>query len=227
MPDELDDLIGGRLRAAVPRENNSQGALAAARPAMSRARRVRQIQTTVASVAILAGLGAVGLVALNSSDGDRRTIIADAPEQSTTTASTTSGVTTTSTPTTVTPATSTPSEPQGTSAPTTVPGSTETTNPPTTQTSSTSAPTTTRSGELGPGSHIIDSDCGSITVDIVDTAVALLDVRPLPGFDPEIDDESAEKVKVEFEGGAGHCELKVEGEDDGVFFSVSNESAHD
>lgn len=224
MPDELDDLIGGRLRAAVPRENNSQGALAAARPAMSRARRVRQIQTTVASLAILASLGVVGLVTLNSGDGDGRTIIADAPEQSTTSASTTSGVTTTSTPTTAVPATSTPSEPQGTTGPTTVPASTDATNPPTIQTS---APTTTRSGELGPGSHIIDSNCGSITVDIVDNTVELLDVRPLPGFGPEIDDESAEKVRVEFEGAAGHCELRVEREDDGFFFSVSNESAHD
>jgi hypothetical protein len=226
MSDDFDDLISERLRSAVPKENNSQARLLTARPAMTRARRLRQVQTGVASLVVVVGLGTSAVVTLNSGDGDGRTTIADAPEQPTT--SPTSDVTLSSQPSPSTAVGPTPSspEPPATTVPRTAPASSAQTDPdpPPTQTPTTAQPGTTRSGALGPGSHTIQSDCGSITIEIVGNTVSLLDVQPQPGFAQELDDESSQKVGVEFEGGTGHCELKVEPKNDGFFFTVSNES---
>ena len=75
---------------------------------------------------------------------------------------------------------------------------------PTTLTTSTTAATSSASQPP----TVIDSVCGSITVQVIEDGLELTDVNPKGSADPDVKNAGPEEVEVSFEGGE-HCELKA------------------
>ncbi|HEX4982342.1 MAG TPA: hypothetical protein VFV63_11610 [Ilumatobacteraceae bacterium] len=75
------------------------------------------------------------------------------------------------------------------------------------------APTTTTAPSPAPFVQTHESGGGSITVRWDGTALSLQGVSPAPGFDWEVEDERADRIRVRFEGGDDEFRIEIRLED--------------
>jgi len=113
--------------------------------------------------------------------------------------------------------------------------------PATSSTETTAAPNSSRPPGSSPGGNqttssvavttppgtVLDSACGTIRYRVDGERITLVDVEAGAGVRSDVGNRGPERVEVSFEGGAGHCELKVELEDGRINEVVSDEAEDD
>ena len=132
-------------------------------------------------------------------------------------------------PTTATSATSITAAPQPNPAPTTQPASAPATSPSTTTATSVAPsttlapPTTTAAPDPSdpPFTQQYDSTGGSITVNWNGAALTLVSTAPAPGYVTEIEDQSAERIRVRFRSDTGDSRIEVRVRDGHVEHTIS------
>ncbi len=131
-----------------------------------------------------------------------------------TTAPTTSASTVAS-PTTAAPSAPAPTVPSSSAAP-------ASTDPPLTTPSTVTTPSTTPDSEAdAPFTREYSSIGGSITVRWDGSALSLIGVTPNAGYDPEIEDQSASRIRVRFRGDDDDARIEVRASDGQVEASIS------
>lgn len=224
---ELEDALRRRAGAAT----DGFGLEAARSAVVARAARVRRRRATVAGGAVMAGLVAVAVFVIGPGTDSVVTTPADQSNEPPSVSVVTSVDADATVPTNVqvttvdtepastppTPATTTPSAAPSTN---TAPSTVAPAPPSTTVAAPTPAPpvtpptsATTPGGATVPGPAPFDetysSTGGSITVHWDGAALSLTAVTPADDFDPEVEDQRADRIRVRFRGDDGDVRIEI------------------
>ncbi|MGH9133365.1 MAG: hypothetical protein ACRDZZ_05465 [Ilumatobacteraceae bacterium] len=210
-----------RRRAGAP--TDELGLEAARSAVVARAARVRRRRAVVAGGAAMAGLVAVAVLVIGrepdsvvTTPADGTDVSVPASVDSSVDASTpadpdrTVADTTTPASPASNPATTVPSGATATTTPAVAPATTAAPPPSTPATTpATTTPGSTTPAEPQPFTETYTSAGGSITVRFDGAALNLEDVAAADGFDPEVEDERADRIRVRFRGDSGDVRIEI------------------
>jgi hypothetical protein len=206
-----DELASALRRRAGSASHDPLATESAHRAVLDRASGIRRRRAAIAGSGTLTVLLVAGLLALNTGgDGDDAVGSATDPTIGSSvpatplTPSTTEPTMATAPGTTIlvpipTPTSSVPGYPPSTESPTTVPGTIE--PGPTTSTNAAS--------EWPPGEYTWDADGGSLTIYWDGSDLRLVSVDPKPGITGETHDNTADRIRIDFDDGS-RIECRVE-----------------